>query len=93
MHIARSQKPDLVLMDVMMPRMDGYTACHTIKKDPINKTIPVIMLTAIDYELNMKLAEEMGADGYITKPFDSRDLLDVIGKFGICPSGEPQYTL
>ena len=62
-------------MDIMMPRMDGYTSCHILKTDPETKTIPVIMLTAVDHELNMKLSQEMGADGYITKPFDLQELL------------------
>ena len=79
--MARSQKPDLILMDIMMPKMDGYTACHTIKKDPVTNAIPVVMLTAIGHELNVKLSQEMGANGYITKPFSPRDLLDTIGRF------------
>ena len=73
--IARSQKPDIILMDIMMPNMDGYTACHTIKQDPASKMIPVIMVTAVGQELNKKLAQEMGADGYITKPFSADELL------------------
>jgi CheY-like chemotaxis protein len=80
-NIARSQKPDLILMDIMMPKLDGYTACHTIKTDQATKVIPVVMLTAIGHELNVKLSQEMGASGYITKPFSSRDLLDTIDRF------------
>ena len=79
--IARRQEPDFILMDIMMPNMDGYTACHTIKKDPMTKAIPVVMLTALGQELNMKLGQEMGADGYITKPFSSKVLLDTISRF------------
>ena len=79
--MARSQKPALILMDIMMPRMDGYTACHTIKKDPVTNAIPVVMLTAIGHELNVKLSQEMGASGYITKPFRPQDLLDTIDQF------------
>ena len=79
--IARSQRADIILMDIMMPNIDGYTACHTIKKDPVTKAIPVVMLTAIDHELNVKLSQEMGASGYITKPFSPRDLLDTIDRF------------
>ena len=73
--IVRSQKPDIILMDIMMPNMDGYTACHTIKQDLATKMIPVIMVTAVGQELNKKLAQEMGADGYITKPFSADELL------------------
>ena len=49
--IANAQQPDVILMDMMMPRMDGLTACHAIKKDPATKSIPVIMVTAICFDL------------------------------------------
>ena len=77
-----SQRPDLVLMDILMPKIDGLTACYVIKKNQTTKAIPVVMLTALGSELNKKLGQDvMGADGYITKPFSSQDLLDTIGKF------------
>lgn len=76
--IIKEQKPDLILMDLMMPKIDGYTACSKIKSDPATKAIPVVMLTAIGHELNKKFAKEMSADGYITKPFTSQELLDVL---------------
>ena len=79
--IARSQKPDFILMDIMMPNIDGYTACYTIKQDPATKTIPIVMLTAVGQELNKKLAQEMGADGYITKPFGLLELLNTVARF------------
>jgi CheY-like chemotaxis protein len=79
--MAREHKPDLILMDIMMPNVDGYNACSMIKTDRSTKRIPVVMLTGIGYELNKKLAKEMGADDYITKPFTSEKLLDTIGKF------------
>jgi CheY-like chemotaxis protein len=61
-----------------MPKMDGLTACHVIRNDPATKSIPVIMVTAIGFELNIKLSEQMGAAGYVTKPFSPQDLLDTI---------------
>jgi CheY-like chemotaxis protein len=76
--IANTQQPDVILMDMMMPRMDGLTACHVIKKDSATKSIPVIMVTAIGFELNIKLSQQMGATGYVTKPFTPNDLLDKI---------------
>ena len=76
--LARRHSPDLVLMDILMPNTDGYTACLAIKQDPLTRGIPVVMLTGIAYELNKKLSQQMGADGYITKPFDSKSLLDGI---------------
>ncbi len=73
---ARKQKPDLILMDIMMPRMDGYAACSVLKADPATKAIPVVMLTGVGHDLNKKLAKEVGADGYITKPFSREELLE-----------------
>ena len=78
--IANAQKPDVILMDMMMPKMDGLTACQVIKTDRATKSIPVIMVTAIGFELNIKLSQQMGASGYITKPFSSEELLDKIAQ-------------
>jgi len=74
--IAKGQQPSLILMDLMMPKVDGYAACLRIKGDQATKGIPVIILTGIGHELNKKFAEEMGADGYITKPFTRDSLLE-----------------
>ncbi len=78
--IACVEKPDLILMDIMMPKMDGYTSCYALKQEPATRSIPIIMLSAIDLKLNLQLSKEIGADGYITKPFNSRDLLDNIAQ-------------
>ena len=78
--VANAQKPDVILMDMMMPKMDGLTACHLIKKDPATKTIPVIMVTAIGFELNIKLSQQTGASGYVIKPFSPQDLLAKIAQ-------------
>jgi len=76
--IAKGQNPDLILMDLIMPKMDGYAACSQIKADEATKGIPVVILTAIGNELNKKFATEMGAEGYINKPFNIQELMDVI---------------
>ena len=76
--LAREVKPDLILMDLMMPRMDGYTACSVIKTDPTTRGIPVVMLTVVGFELNKQLAEKVGANGYITKPFALSDIIKTI---------------
>lgn len=76
----RKHKPALVVLDIFMPNKDGVQACYEIKADSATKEIPVIMLTAIDHELNKKLCAEMGAEQYITKPFKPRELRDVIAK-------------
>jgi CheY-like chemotaxis protein len=78
--ITNAQKPDVILMDMMMPKMDGLTACHVISNDPATKSIPVIMVSAIGFELNIKLSEQMGAAGYVTKPFSPQDLLNTIAQ-------------
>ena len=83
--IAGRHHPDLILMDIMMPKLDGYTACSIIKTGEVTRGIPVVMLTGLHQELNRKLAEEMGADGYITKPFTSQDLQDAITLLTKCP--------
>jgi two-component system alkaline phosphatase synthesis response regulator PhoP len=76
--IAKGQKPDLILMDLIMPKMDGYTACSEIKADQATRGIPVVILTGVRHELNKKFAMEMGAEGYVTKPFNIQELRDVI---------------
>lgn len=74
-------QPDLILMDIMMPRMDGYSACAALKKDPQTAHIPVVMLTGVGHELNKVLAMQMGADDYITKPFGPAELRAITAKF------------
>jgi len=77
--MARKEKPDLIILDLMLPRMDGYKICRMLKFDERYKQIPIIMFTARAQEQDRKLAQEVGADAYITKPFDSKVLLDKIG--------------
>ena len=79
-NIARRRRPDLILMDVMMPKMNGYTACLAIKRDQKTRTIPVVLLTGIDYELNIKLGKEMGADDYLIKSLSAADIKKTIDR-------------
>jgi len=76
--LARKQKIDLILLDVMMPGIDGYTTCNTLKQDTKTSSIPVLMVTALGLDLNKRLAVRLRADGYVTKPFRSEDLLNTI---------------
>ncbi len=76
--IARNSKPDIILMDIMMPQMDGYTACYRLKSDRTTREIPVVMLTAIDHELNVRLSQEIGSQSYIVKPFQPQELVDTV---------------
>ena len=71
-------KPDLVLLDIMMPKMDGYNVCEKIKDNPSIKNIPVIMLTAKNMGDDVELALEKKADWYIAKPYDIKYLLKKI---------------
>ena len=79
--LARAQRPDLILMDIMMPKLDGVGACRIIKSGAVTKTITVIMVSARSDTLDQEYAKEMGADGYITKPFNSQYLLDTVNHF------------
>ena len=79
--LTRLHKPSLILMDIMMPGKDGYSACHEIKTDPQTKSVPVVMVSAIGHKLNEKLSAEVGADGYITKPFSVEGLLEAINRY------------
>jgi len=81
LELAKKISPVLILLDILMPNIDGYTICRRVKMDKNTKDIPVIMLTALRGELNKQLAKDMGAEGYITKPFNSEDLLDTIARF------------
>jgi two-component system chemotaxis response regulator CheY len=69
-------KPDLVTMDIMMPEMNGIKALRVIKE--ISPSAVIIMLTSVSQKEKMRKAARHGADGYITKPFDSKELIDEI---------------
>ena len=69
------ENPDLVLLDILIPKIDGFKVCQALKKDPSTAGIPIIMLTAKDRTEDIKSAKEAGADGYIIKPFDSATML------------------
>jgi two-component system alkaline phosphatase synthesis response regulator PhoP len=80
-NITYTEQPALVLMDILMPKLDGYTACYAIKNNELTKDIPVVMLTGVGHELNRQLSQEMGATAYITKPFNPEDLLDKVRQY------------
>ena len=71
-NIALEQKPDLILLDIMLPKLDGLSVCKRIKN---SLNVPIIMLTAKDSEIDKILGLELGADDYITKPFSVRELV------------------
>ena len=80
-NIARAQKPALILLDIMMPVRDGYTTLNNIKADRRTRDIPVIMVTAVDYELNARLSKSLGAEGFLAKPFSYQSLHDTVARF------------
>ncbi len=70
--------PDLVLLDIMMPGIDGFEVCRRIKEDPQTRNIPVVMLTAKKSSMDQARGMQVGADAYITKPFKSVKIIEVI---------------
>jgi len=77
---AGKENPDLVMLDIMMPRMDGWAARQALLADPALKDIPVIFLSARAQQADLRKGYEAGVAEYITKPFDPVDLLDVVQK-------------
>lgn len=74
----RKHVPDIVLLDIMLPGMDGFEVCRHIRSDPIIKHLPVLMMTARGEEIDQLVGFQMGADDYVTKPFKMRILLERI---------------
>jgi DNA-binding response OmpR family regulator len=72
---ARTQSPDMIVLDVMLPEMDGFEICKSLRLDSATAKIPIIMLTAKAAEIDRVLGLELGADDYLTKPFSPRELL------------------
>ena len=76
--MAASESPDIILMDVVMPKLNGFQATRQITRNPGTQHIPVIMLTSKDQETDRVWAERQGASGYLTKPPSESDLLNTI---------------
>jgi CheY-like chemotaxis protein len=80
LEILYKDKPDLVLLDIRMPRLNGYEVCRTIKEDPTLQTIPVLFLSAKGQDTEVQEGLATGADGYIIKPFSPDQLIEHITK-------------
>jgi len=81
LNVARQEKPDLILLDLMLPKLDGYKVCRLLKFDERYKHIPILMLTAKTQEKDKILGKETGANEYITKPFDMDELMAKIKSY------------
>ena len=75
LHKVNDNPPDLILLDILMPGIDGYEVCERLKADPKTSFIPIVMVTSLDKEEERIKGLELGAEDYITKPFSPRDLL------------------
>lgn len=75
---AGSFRPDLILLDVMMPRVDGYEVCERLRADPTLKSVVIVMLTAKGREVEREKGMALGADLYITKPFSTREVVQQV---------------
>ncbi len=75
LNLARQQKPDLILLDLMLPDIQGIDVCRTLKVDPLTRSIPIIMVTAKSAEIDRVVGFELGADDYVSKPFSPRELV------------------
>ena len=78
---ARKIKPDLIILDVMLPKMDGFMVCRLLKFDDNYMNIPVIIVSAKIMKKDIECGKQMGADDYMTKPFDMNELLGKVKEF------------
>ncbi|MDT3677389.1 MAG: response regulator [Burkholderiaceae bacterium] len=74
----RSDPPDMMILDVMLPKLNGFEVLKQVKSDPALRTIPVIILTAKGQVQDRRMAEEIGVDGFMTKPFSNREIVDEV---------------
>jgi DNA-binding response OmpR family regulator len=86
---AREIKPDVILLDLMLPKLDGYKVCRLLKFDDRFKHIPIIILSARTQEGDQTLALEMGANRFVTKPYDFSEILGYIETLLKSPSARP----
>jgi len=75
LEVARKQNPDLILLDIMLPKLDGFRVCRMLKFDEKYRHIPIVMITAKVTDADKKMGEEVGADVYFVKPFDPEELI------------------
>lgn len=81
LEVARSELPNLVVLDVRMPLLDGYQVCVHLKSTPATSHIPVFLITALEDEASKRKGAESGADDFVSKPFEINDILARIQRF------------
>jgi DNA-binding response OmpR family regulator len=81
LNLAKSTSPDLIVLDVMLPKINGYKVCRLLKFDSKYKHIPILMVTARTQEEDKIIGEETGADEYVTKPFDIETLTHLVKSY------------
>jgi CheY-like chemotaxis protein len=81
LELAFKEHPDLIILDILMPKVNGYEVCSILKSDPKTRSIPIIMLTAMGEDIDGKKGLDSGADVYETKPFSPKSLLLKVKEF------------
>ena len=81
MQSVEAAAPDLILLDAMMPKRDGFDVCQSLRANPALKDLPIIMLTAKSRDVERQKGMALGATDYITKPFSTRDLVNIVRKY------------
>lgn len=76
----RSDPPDIMVLDLMLPKLNGFEVLKLVKSDPLLKSLPVVILTAKGQTHDREMAEEIGANAFVTKPFSNRDIIEQIRK-------------
>lgn len=79
LEVVRSERPDVVVLDLMMPRMHGYTVCQEIQNDAELQGIRVVVASAKAYPVDIRKAKELGASAYLVKPYGREELLEAVG--------------
>lgn len=93
LHKAQTLAPDLIVLDLMLPKRNGYEVCAALKHDPQRCQTPILMVTARTQDKDEQLALQSGADGYLRKPFRAQELLERIqGLLGRVPANERSHA-
>ncbi len=81
LNLAREKSPDLIILDIMLPKLDGYRVCRLLKFDQKYKHIPILMFTAKTEERSVETGMKTGADAYLTKPIEAEKLIEAVNNF------------